>query len=69
MQVAKKNRRRAPEPQSPIERLLRRYGKWPRRIGVTAALLGVVVAIMIFADPFGGGPTAVDDNGCPRSHE
>ena len=61
--MAKKKRRRAPEPQSPIERLLRRYGKWPRRIGVTAALVGVVVAIMIFADPFGGGPTAVDENG------
>ena len=61
--MAKKKRKLAPEPQSPIERLLRRYPKWPRRIGVTAALVGVVVAIMIFADPFGGGPTAIDENG------
>ena len=61
--MAKKKRKRAPEPQSPIERLLRRYPKWPRRIGITAALVGVVAAIWFFADPFSGGPTAIDESG------
>ncbi len=61
--MSKKKRKRTKEPTSPIAGLLRRYPKWPRRIGVTAALVGVVVAIVIFADPFGGGPTAIDENG------
>ena len=61
--MSKKKRKRAPEPQSPIERLIRRYPKWPRRIGITAALVGVVAAIWFFADPFGPGPTAIDESG------
>ena len=61
--MSKKKRKRTKEPTSPLAGLLRRYPKWPRRIGVTAALVGVVVAIMVFADPFGGGPTAIDENG------
>ena len=61
--MAKKKRKRTKEPTSPIAGLLQRYPKWPRRIGVTAALVGVVVAIMVFADPFGGGPTAIDESG------
>ena len=61
--MSKKKRKRAPEPQSLTERLLRRYPKWPRRIGITAALVGVAAAIWIFADPFSGGPTAIDESG------
>ena len=61
--MAKKKRKRAQPPESPIAGFLRRHRKWPRRLGVTAGLVAVLAAIWFFADPFGGTPTAIDENG------
>jgi len=61
MPKKKKRKQKAPEPL--LSRLTRRYRKWPRRIGIVAALVGVIVAVMVFANPFGGSITAIDANG------
>ncbi len=42
---------------------MRRYRKWPRRIALLGGLVGVVVAVLVFANPFGGAITAIDANG------
>lgn len=61
--MAKKKRKRAKQPESTFDRFLKRNAKWGRRLVITGALIGVVVAIIVFADPFGGAPTAIDENG------
>ena len=61
MSKKKKRKQKAPEPI--LSGLMRRYRKWPRRIGIMAGLVGVVVAVIVFANPFGGAPTAIDANG------
>ncbi|MCH7699716.1 MAG: redoxin domain-containing protein [Chloroflexi bacterium] len=61
MSKKKKRKQKAPEPF--LSGLMRRYRKWPRRIGIMAGLVGVVVAVIVFANPFGGAPTAIDANG------
>ena len=42
---------------------MRRNEKWVRRFAITAGLVGVLVAVWFLADPFGGGLTAIDENG------
>lgn len=61
--MSKKKKRKQKEPKSLVSGLMRRYRKWPRRIGVITGLVAVVAAVIIFADPFGGAPTAIDANG------
>ena len=61
--MSKKKKRKQREPEPLLSGLMRRYRKWPRRIAITGALVGVVVAIMVFANPFGGAITAIDANG------
>lgn len=61
--MSKKKKRKQKEPESLLSGLMRRYQKWPRRIGIFAALVGVVVAVIVLTDPFGGAITAIDANG------
>ncbi len=61
--MSKKKRKRTQEPESPIVRWLRRNPKWIRRLGITSGLVAVLAAIWFVADPFGGTPTAIDENG------
>ena len=61
--MAKKKRKRAQPPESPIAGFLRRNRKWARRFGITAGLVAVLAAVWFLADPFGGTPTAIDENG------
>ena len=61
--MSKKKKRKQKEPKSLLSGLMRRYRKWPRRIGIAGGLIAVVAAVIIFTDPFGGVPTAIDANG------
>ncbi len=61
--MSKRKKRKQKEPESLLSGLMRRYKKWPRRIGIAGALVGVVVAVIFLTDPFGGAPTAIDTNG------
>lgn len=61
--MSKKKRKRAQPPEPPIARFMRRNEKWVRRFAITAGLVGVLVAVWFLADPFGGGLTAIDENG------
>ncbi len=61
MSKKKKRKQKAPEPI--LSGFMRRYRKWPRRIGIMAGLVAVVAAVIIFANPFGGAITAIDANG------
>lgn len=63
--MAKKKRKRAQQrqPDSPIVEFVRRNPKWIRRIGILVGLVAVVAAIFFVANPFGSGPTAIDENG------
>ena len=61
--MSKKKQRKQKAPEPLMSGLMRRYRKWPRRIGIFAALVGVVVAVIVFANPFGGAITAIDANG------
>ena len=61
MSKKKKRKQKAPEPL--LSGLMRRYQKWPRRIAIFAGLVGVVVAVIVFANPFGGAIMAIDANG------
>ena len=59
----KKKKRKQKAPESFLSGFMRRYRKWPRRIGIMGGLVAVVVAVIIFANPFGGAITAIDANG------
>ncbi len=61
--MSKKKKRKQKAPETLLGDLMRRYKKWPRRIGIAGALAGVVVAVILLTDPFGGAPTAIDANG------
>lgn len=63
--MAKKKRKKAriEESQSPITRWAKKNTRWFRRIGITGGLIAAFVAVIVFADPFGGGLTAIDANG------
>lgn len=61
--MSKKKRKRTKEPESPIAGFIRRHPKLGRRLGIAAALTAALVAIWVFADPLGGGFTAIDENG------
>ncbi len=61
MSKKKKRKQKAPEPL--LSGLMRRYRKWPRRIAIFGALVGVIVAVIVFANPFGGAITAIDASG------
>ncbi len=61
--MSKKKKRKQKEPESALSGLMRRYKKWPRRLAIFGALVGVVVAVIVFANPFGGTITAIDANG------
>lgn len=61
--MSKKKKRKQKEPKSLLSGLMRRYRKWPRRIGIAGGLVGAVVAIIILTDPFGGAIMAIDANG------
>ncbi len=62
--MAKKKRKRAQQPpESPVSRFFQQNQKWFRRLAITAGLVGVLAAIWFIADPFGGTPTAIDENG------
>ncbi len=61
--MAKKKRRRRQEPASPIARWARRNTKWVRRLAIAGGLVAALAAIVFFADPFGGAPTAINESG------
>ena len=61
--MSKKKKRKQKEPETLLGGLMRRYRKWPRRIAIFGGLVGVVVAVIVFANPFGGEITAIDSNG------
>ena len=61
--MAKKKRKRAQQPESPVARFFRRHPKWGRRLGITAGLVAVLAAVWFIADPIGGTPTAIDASG------
>ena len=61
--MSKKKKRKQKAQEAPLSGLMRRYQKWPRRVAIFGALVGVVVAVIVFANPFGGAITALDSNG------
>ena len=62
--MAKKKRKRAQQPpESPLSHFFRQNQKWVRRLAITAGLVCVLAAIWFIADPFGGAPTAFDEDG------
>ena len=63
MSKKKRKKARAEENTSALSRWTARNSKWFRRVGISAGLIAVVVAIFIVADPLGGGFTAIDANG------
>ena len=61
--MSKKKKRKQKAQESALSGLMRRYRKWPRRIAIFAGLAAVVVAVIVFANPFGGEITAIDADG------
>lgn len=61
--MARRKRKRKQQPKSPLGRTLARNAKWIRRLAIAGGLIGVLAAIVFFADPFGGQPTAITADG------
>ena len=63
MAKKKRKRSRVQEPESALARWTKRNSKWFRRLGIAGGLIAALVAVIVLADPFGGTPTAIDENG------
>lgn len=63
MSKKKRKKAKAQENTSAWSRWAGRNSKWFRRLGISAGLIAMVVALFIIADPLGGGFTAIDATG------